>query len=744
MAINQDVSEAEYLVADMKCIGCIRKIERGLVDLEGVTSARANLSTRRLRVHMSPSESDRPDILGYLKTLGFKAYKLEDGDIAGAAQGESDSLLLPLAVAGFAAANIMLLSVSVWAGADEETRQLFQLLSGLIAVPAVAYSGRPFFRSAGSALQNRRLNMDVPISLAVLLALFMSTYEATFGTHETYFDAAVTLLFFLLSGRYLDQLMRDRARLGVQRLMKLMPSQVTKIGDDGASQIASVKDVRVGDTISIMAGERLPVDSVVTQGTSEVDRSAVSGETQPIFVSEGQVLEAGTLNLTSAIRLAVTKTIDKSFVAETIKLMEAAEQSKSSYVRIADRAAQIYAPLVHLLALFTFIGWLAWTNGDWHTSLYIAISVLIITCPCALGLAVPVTHVVAANRFYREGLLVKDGAALEKLSCIDTVVFDKTGTLTLGKPTVYSTTCGHQTDLRQAISLARCSNHPMAKAIAEKYPNISDLQLQRIKEYPGLGVEAYLLNGKCLRLGRSGWVSQISQGRSSIDQRKSSTRFSKVCFASEGGVLSSFYLEDTLRPGARRALDVLRSEGRDTAILSGDRKEAVKALSEDLNVEVSYWQLKPRDKVDHIQRFQRDHKKVLYVGDGINDAPALATADVSIAPSSASDVGRQSADIVFIGENLACIPQAIHFASKTQATVHTNFGLAIAYNCIAIPLAVFGLVTPLVAAIAMSASSILVVANSLRLNWVKPLVAREPKIRPRTHLHGSKIIEAPV
>jgi Cu2+-exporting ATPase len=705
--------QTDFVVPEMHCVACIKKIERGIADLPGVTHVRANLSTRRVCVKWDADKGGDSDFIDGFAKLGFAATLFDMEDLGSAAKDTGRRLLLSLAVAGFAAANIMLLSVSVWSGADAETAQLFQLISGLIAVPACLFAGRPFFGSALSALKAGRLNMDVPISLAVLLALGMSIYESLAGQHETYFDASVTLLFFLLVGRYLDHMMRERARSAVMQLSRLVPSGATKIGADGAQIYTPVSELAEGDDILVAAGDRIPVDSLIIDGFSDLDRSLVTGESVGVGARAGMEVEAGVLNLSGPLTCRVMRPAAKSFVAEVVSMMEAAEYSKSGYVRIADRAARIYAPLVHILAALSFAGWMIATGGDWHVSIYVAIAVLIITCPCALGLAVPIAQVVAANRLFRSGIMVKDGAALEKLAEVDMAVFDKTGTLTLGEPRISSIDGGSETDHALAAMMAGMSSHPAAKAVARLKEERAGLLLSDISEVAGFGIEAKWKNRK-VRLGRRDWVSDIASPSDTVEGSGS-----EVCFAQAGQAQVCFHLADTLRADAVSTIGALRQMGLGLEILSGDTRAPVQEIACVLGIENARYGLKPAEKIARIEELQANGHKVLFAGDGLNDAPALAAAHVSIAPSSASDIGRASCGLVFTGRGLSAVKTSLVVARQTSKVVRQNFALAIGYNCIAVPFAIMGHVTPLIAAIAMSASSIAVVANSLRLNLIK-------------------------
>ncbi len=720
--LDQSRFKTRFIVPDMNCAGCIGTIERGLADLAPVERVRANLSMKTVSVTWNSEKGNCDEIAQTLKTLGYEYHLSSDETQDTTEDRQSKRLLLSLAVAGFAAANIMLLSVSVWSGADAETAHLFHLISGLIAVPTVAFSGQPFFHSALRALSAKTLNMDVPISLAVILALGMSIYESLTGGTEAYFDASVTLLFFLLIGRYLDQLMRRKARGAVERLHSLAARGGTLINKKGKISHVALADIEPGMKLRVFPGERFPVDGLVTDGTSEVDRSHVTGESENVLIRTGDLVEAGALNLTGSLDMQAQSSAENSFLGEMRKMMEVAEKGRGEYLRIADRMAKIYAPAVHLLALVSFIFWMIVTGGDWHTSLYVAIAVLIITCPCALGLAVPVAHVISANRMMNAGILIRDESALERLAEVDMVTFDKTGTLTTNSPVVSHAYNVEGSSVSEIQSLASKSNHPAAKAVCAFLKEKDVLKIDSVKEFPGYGIEGQM-EGKRARLGSTRWVTEISQPDVSANDNYS------VSFAIENELPTHFDIEEKLRDDAIKTIRELKALEMDLAVLSGDKADKVALICQQLGIGDYLSNQKPNQKIEYLKAAQGRGKSVLMVGDGINDAPALAAGHVSMVPASASDVGRYAADFVFIRSSLSAVPQAFKIAKLTSKIVRQNFGIAIAYNCIAVPLAMAGFVTPLFAAIAMSASSILVVANSFRISFQN---LREPAMSKNT------------
>jgi Cu2+-exporting ATPase len=693
-------------VPGMHCAGCMAKVERTLAALTGVDTARVNLTARTVAV-AHEARVAVPDLVAALAGAGFAAQpRLDLAEPVSAVR----PLLAPLAVAAFACMNVMLLSVSVWAGADGSTRVLFHWLSAAIGVPAIAYAGMPFFASAARALRRGTTNMDVPISIGVVLATGLSLHETVTGGKEAWFDGTLMLLLFLLAGRTLDAMMRDRARAGVDALLRQAPDGAMVVGKGGALAWCAAADLKPGMVIRIGAGERLAADGTILTGSSRFDQSLLTGESDPVAVGIGGSVLAGTLNLESPVDVQVTATGADTSLADIARLMEAAGQVRSRYVRIADRAARLYAPAVHTLAACSFVGWMIAGAGV-HQALVIAISVLIITCPCALGLAVPVAQVVATGALMRRGVLVKDGSALERLAGIDRALLDKTGTLTMGQPVPDAAALDAlgPDGAAVALALASHSRHPLSQALAQALAarGVQGVPLDAVAETPGQGLRA-LWGPRLVALGRPAGAEGLASALTIAGDPVRIIRFA-----------------DAPRPDCAAALARLAGMGIDCAILSGDNPAAVAQMAAMTGLP-GQAMASPAAKQAVITALQATGAKVLMVGDGLNDGPALAAADASIAPGSASDVGRQAADLVFTGDSLLALPRAIGVARATMRVVRQNFVLAIGYNLLAVPLAMAGLVTPLVAAVAMSTSSLLVIGNSLRLAGAARDPARAP------------------
>lgn len=713
--IGGGLRQTDLSVPDIHCGACVNAIEKAVSRLDGVHDVRVNLSARRAAIRWKDSV-EPPDFSRTIADLGYRAHIYEAGD---AAKDERLSgLIRALAVAAFCSMNIMMLSGSVWSGADGPTRGLLHWFCAGLTLPALLYSGRVFYESAWNAIRHRRTNMDVPITIGIFLAFGLSLYDTITNGHQVYFDAVASLILFLLIGRTLDHVMRNRARNAVLGLAKIAPRGALTLNDDGTTTYLPIAEVEAGARILVRPGDRIPVDMEIIDGRSDVDRSLITGESEPVTVAPGMRIEAGALNLHGSLTARALANGNDSTLSEMMRLMEAAESGKGAYRTIADKAAALYAPVVHLSALAVFLAWY-WSTANFHEAVTTAIAVLIITCPCALGLAVPMVQTVAARRLFDRGIMVKDGSSIERLAQIDRVVFDKTGTLTApyGALQLSNEETGALSLVR---TLASRSSHPTSRALeqmAASAPLLTDLA--EITEFPGNGIEANR-DGSQYRLGRAEWAAPGAQERGTI-------------LARDGKILARFEFADRLLPGANEAVTMLRQARLPVQIISGDNEAKVAAIADELGITDHRALALPRDKIETIEALQREGHKVLMVGDGLNDAAALTAAHVSMAPAEAAEIGRNAADFVFLRPDLRSVPYAFDIARNAAHLVRQNLWIALVYNLIALPAAAMGLVTPFWAAIAMSASSIVVVLNALRLGWhapsLKPAVRRAQQVQ---------------
>lgn len=700
-------------VQGVRCANCIQKIESALSRDPEMVEARVNFSTKRLNLLWQGDAAKADRIAQEVEALGYPVSVYDAGGSAEQDDKEEKFLLLCMAISGFATGNIMLLSLALWTTTTAEmgffTRELFHWISALIAIPTGLYSAQPFFRSAWQALKKGSTNMDVPISVGVVLTLIVSVMQTMRGHEHAYFDSVTMLVFFLLIGRYLDHRARRHARRAAGDLLALMAGTATIEAEDGTRKQIPIKDIKENMVLHIAVGERVPADAVIIGGTSSIDTSLVTGESLPVAANTGDHIFSGSLNLQAPLVLRVAKAAEDSLLADIIRLMEKAEQGQALYVRIADRMARLYTPMVHFLALITFMGWILFGNMGWEPSLMIAVTVLIITCPCALGLAVPVVQVLGTSLLMKKGVMVKAGDAFERLAMVDTLLFDKTGTLTLGRPELLNIDSIAPNDLRLAAALAQNSKHPLSLAMLRAYHHQAASHdelpvLRDITEHAGQGVQGYY-GEDMVRLGSRAWCGDMD---ASADTQL------ELWLQVGSRKPVRFMLADVLRDDSKQVIEALKQRGMKLVMLSGDRAEVVAQVAAELGIE-AHAALKPADKYAYMEQLKAQGRKVAMVGDGLNDAPVLSGADVSLSPASAIDLAQNAADIVFMGDKLAPVLVAIDVAKRTQKLVRENFALAIIYNVIAVPMAMAGYVTPLIAALAMSGSSIVVIANSFRV-----------------------------
>ncbi|HLG83782.1 MAG TPA: cation-translocating P-type ATPase [Bradyrhizobium sp.] len=712
--VSPGLAHIDLAVEGVNCAGCMAKIERGLSALPDVTLARVNLTDRRVALEWKEGALDPSRFIDRLAELGYKAYPFEKASAENAEVEQTRFLLRCLGVAAFAAMNVMMLSIPVWSGNVSdmlpEQRDFFHWLSALIALPAAAYAGQPFFRSAFRAIKAGGVNMDVPISIGVILALGMSVVETINHAEHAYFDAAIMLLTFLLVGRYLDQNMRRRTRAVAANLAALKAETATKLVHDDIHgdevSVVPVAAIGPGDIVLLKPGERSAVDGTVIEGSSQLDQSLITGETLHVTVAPGSAVYAGSLNIAGALRVRVSAASEATLLAEITRLLDNALAARSRYMRLADRASRLYAPVVHVTALLTVLGWVLF-GASWHDAIVTGVAVLIITCPCALGLAIPTVQTVASGALFRSGVLLNAGDAIERLAEVDHVIFDKTGTLTLPELEVTNAAEIPADIFALAGQLALSSHHPVAAAVAAASGARSPL-VGAVEE-PGQGVRSEI-GGVEIRLGKPSFcgAERLANNDAGRDPEASIVAFSR------GEDQYLFTVRQGLRPDARAVVAALKERGIEIEILSGDREAAVRAAADVLSVDAWRAGVTPADKIARIETLKRHGFKVMMVGDGMNDAPSLAAAHVSMSPISAAHLSQATADLVFLGKPLAPVVKAIDFSRKARHLMRQNLYLAIGYNMLAVPIAILGFVTPLIAAAAMSGSSILVMLNALR------------------------------
>ncbi len=720
--------EAVLMLGGITCAACVWLIEQQLLRLDGVVRVDLNYSTHRARVVWDNDRTALSDILLRIQSTGYTAAPYDVQKVEVQAQKERKQSIVRLAVAGLAMMQTMMFAVPTYFyGGDIEPLYLSILHWGgfLMALPAVFYSAQPFYRGAWRDLKNRRVGMDTPIALAIVMTFAAGIYSlATNAGQGMYFESIAMLVFFLLGGRFMEQIARRKAGSAAERLVKLVPAFCHKMAGfpaDEEVEEAVVAQLQSGDVVLVKPGEVVPADGTVLSGESEVNEAMLTGESLPVAKVRDAKVVAGTLNTTGPLVVRIDSAGSGTRLAHIVRLLDRALAQKPRLAEMADRYASAFVFGELLLAVPVFAGW-AW-YADAQTALWITVALLVITCPCALSLATPTALAASTGTLAAEGVLVGGKQSLETLAQIDDIVFDKTGTLTKGELSV-SRIIGlgrlkNDEALAVAQALERQSEHPVARAIlrcplSDGLPHIR--VGQRVNRV-GHGVSAQIdIGGKTLvwALGRAGFVAETA-GALPLDAAHIAHDGSMVFLGNSEGFQTAFLLEDGIKDGAAGMAAELKKRGMRLHLLSGDRTAAVAHVVAQLGLDEYRAEAAPEDKLAYVEGLQRQGRKVLMVGDGINDAPVLARADVSAAVAGGADVARDGADVVLLGDDMGVLPLMIDQAVRTRAVIRQNLSWASAYNIIAVPLAVLGYVKPWIAALGMSASSLLVLGNALRL-----------------------------
>jgi len=715
--------EINLLVEGIHCAACVWLIERSLQPMEGVLDARVNLSGKRLKLCWDNSEIKLSEVLSRLAQIGYAAVPYDPEVAEGKFKQQNRDMLFRLAFAGFAMMNLLWISIALYSGADKgEFRNLFQWIGLALATPTLFYSGYPFLRGAWTGLRRLHLTMDLPIAIGALTTYAYSLYVTLSQslTAHVYFDTVVNFLFVILVGRYLESISKHKAVDSTQRLLDLQPRAAVVLLDND-EKLTPIRAVKIDDIVLVKPGERIAADGVVMQGHCSVDESMLTGESEPVLKTSGDAVSAGTLSIDSSLQIRVTATLKNTALGRIIHLVEDAQASKAPIQCVADRIVPWFVLITLFLASMTFIWRL---STDFELALMAATSVLIITCPCAFGLATPMAIAVASGAGARDGILVKNGGVLETLSHINHFVFDKTGTLTEGRMRVQEvfTNNDRSTDeiLAMAAAVERHSEHSIATAILDESTNKSVLKFNatHFTNRPGQGVAAQIQDVKVL-LGTKTWLKshEVTFDEEIMQRARHWEKLGTSCIlvAIDGKHVGLIAVADRLRADAKNLIKNLRNNGIRLTVLSGDSQTVAENIAHQLGGMNVIAEVLPEDKDRVIQKMQQAGEKVAMVGDGINDAPALMRADVGIALGSGTDVSGESADIVLMSDELDKVRLALSLSHRTLKTIRQNISISFIYNIIMVPLAMMTLITPLIAAISMPISSLLVIANAARI-----------------------------
>jgi Cu2+-exporting ATPase len=714
--------EASLLLEGVTCAACTWLIERRLAGVPGVASAAVNYATGRARVRWDARRTHLSEILQAVASVGYRAYPFDAARSEALERRERHSALARLLVAGLSAMQVMMYAVPAYLSDNDmspDIGQLLRIASFVLTLPVIAWAALPFYRGAWRSLAARRVSMDVPVAVAILIAFAASLAATVKGAGDVYYDSIAMFVFLLLGARYLESRMRARATRAQQRLVRLAPALAERVIDrqTARTELAAVASLHRGDCVLVRPGATVPADGTVLEGESALDESMLTGESRRVAKGPGDAVTGGTLNVRSPLLVEVARVGEATVLAGIVRLLERAQAEKPRIAQLADSVAQWFVAAVLAIAVAAGIFWHA---VEPQRAIWIVVAVLVVTCPCALALATPAALTAATGRLYGAGVLVTRGQALETLARATHVVFDKTGTLTSGELGLIGVlpvrSLGADECLALGAAVERGSEHPVARALAAAAASEGN-EVPRVgaaRNFPGEGVEAEI-RGMRYRAGSLAFVGAL-HGKPLPDELDfTADDVSVAALGDESGWLALFTFGDTLRPGARQLVRGLRARGLELSLLSGDRPRHVEHVARELGIDVVRAGATPEAKVEFVRKLQSRGAVVAMVGDGINDAPVLAQAQVSIAMGGGADLAQVNADLVLFHERLPGMEQAFSTASQALRIVRQNFAWAIAYNAVAVPLALAGWVTPLVAAAGMSASSLLVVLNALRL-----------------------------
>lgn len=715
---DEHVREAALILEGIVCAACVWLNEHHVNALPGVLEFRVNYSTHRARVRWDERQTKLSTILAAIAAIGYIAHPFDPSRQESLQKRERAVALRRLAVAGLGSMQVMMLAVGLYVGEaqgmEEWIRQFLRWISLVLAAPVVAYAAQPFFTAATRDLRRHQLGMDVPVALAVLAAFAASVWHTWRGDGEVYYDSVTMFVFFLLTGRFLEMAARHRAGQISEALVRMLPATAIRLDAGGTETVVPSAELAPGDRVLVRPGDTIPADGRVEEGASSVDESLLTGESLPLPRQAGDALIGGSVNIESPLVMCIDKVGAETVLSAIVRLLDRAQGEKPRLALLTDRIAAHFVAALLLVSVLVFLAWWHWANFD--TAFRITLAVLVVTCPCALSLATPTAMVAATGALTRQGILTTRGHALETLAQVTHIIFDKTGTLSYGRPQVVAVEAVADLEPRQCLALAaaleRGSEHPVGRALMAAagagVPLVSEW-----RNTPGSGVEGWL-DGRCYRVGRPTFVAALCPEAIALrDDLDAASTW--VALGDERGLLAWFQLSDALRPGAADMVAALQARGLQVELLSGDRPEVVAHVAAELAIPTAMGGLSPQDKLERVRVLQQQGAVVAMVGDGVNDAPVLAAAQISLAMGSGTQLAHATADMILLSERLEQVVRGVDMARRTLVIMRENFAWAIGYNLIAFPLAAGGWLTPWMSAIGMSFSSLLVVVNALRL-----------------------------
>ncbi len=722
--VQQDgeyIREASLILEGITCAACVWLNERHIRSLPGVLLVQVNYSTHRARVRWDNSRIQLSKILQAISAIGYLAHPYDPSRQQELLEAERKRQLRRIGLAGVLGMQVMMISVGLYAGdfygMEAYYRDFFHWINLILTIPVMVYSAQPFFKSAWRDLSHRQAGMDVPVSLGISLAFFGSVWTTLFGGAHVYFDSVIMFVFFLLLGRYFELMARQRSAHAAESLVQMLPAMATRLNADGTEEIVAVVELEAGDKVRIKAGDSVPADGVVISGQSSVDESLLTGESLPLPKRAADSLTAGTVNIESPLTMRVEKIGQDTLLSHISRLLERAQTEKPAITLLADRAAAWFVLAVLLLAMA--VAWYWWQAAPDYW-LAITLSVLVVTCPCALSLATPTAVTAATGNLTQQGLLTTRGHALETLAKASHFVFDKTGTLTDGRLHLLDTqifsSLSREQCLNYAAALEAYSEHPLGKALVASLQQRETCAATQVSNVPGQGLSG-VIDGQHWYIGTHAFIQTHTglQAATAQLERLQAEGRSLVWLADGQQIHCAFRLGDQVRDGAAELVAQLQQAGKQVLLLTGDHAASAQRVAQSVAITQVHANLSPEDKLKHVKDLQTRGAVVAMIGDGVNDAPVLAAAQVSIAMGGGTQVARASADMILLSEDLLKLLHGIDTAAKTLRIIRQNLIWAASYNLLALPAAAMGFVLPWMAAIGMSASSLLVVLNALRL-----------------------------
>jgi Cu2+-exporting ATPase len=712
------VRDAALIIEGITCSACIWLIERHLSRLTGILAAHINYATHRARIKWDNTQTTLSYILETLLAIGYQAHPYDRAHEENLRQKTRKTALTRLGIAGLSMMQVMMYAVPVYladpGSIDPAMETLMRWASLILTLPVILYSAVPFYQASLRELKNRRASMDLPVTLSIMLT-FIASIWATYTQHgEVYFDSISMFVFLLLGGRYLESMARLRTQAATEALVHLIPAfahHLPAYPEHHRSQERMVSQVQIGEVIMIKPGEVIPCDAKILEGESQVNEAILSGESRPLPKKPGDAIIAGSNNLGSPLIAQVTHTGEATQLSAIVRLLDHAQADKPALAQLADRIAGWFILALLVVASLTFMFWMHYGPTQ---ALWITAAVLVISCPCALSLATPAAISAACNRLSKEGLLVAHASRIETLSLCTTVMLDKTGTLTEGQPTLSQLLVQHVTEREARIlaaSLEAQSEHPIAQAL--HHPQWAK-KVADLRHYPGHGISG-TIDGQQYAIGSQAFIQQFCQQPVPKAWLAIKTIDSRLFLANQQQWLAVFFLRDRLRADSATCVAALKQLGLSVHLLSGDSLDVVQQTAQKLDIPYFAAAQTPQDKLQQLQKLQQTGHRIIMVGDGVNDAPVLAAADVSIAMGTGADVTQATGDMILLHNTLTSLPRAIRLAHQTRQIIRQNLYWALLYNVIALPIAIAGHVTPWIASIGMASSALLVILNALRL-----------------------------